>query len=91
MILYHRKKYKQNPRETFRLFKTPANAFTNNFIFTDNEIWQEADYIIVVKVTSKTYVENLVLREVLYTKQFKYSPVFHPRDRLQKTYDNMTE
>lgn len=33
----------QDPRETFQLFKMP---FTNNFIFTNNEIWQEADDII---------------------------------------------
>jgi len=40
MLLYHRNKYKQNPRETFQLFKTP---FTKSLFFTDNEMWHEAD------------------------------------------------
>lgn len=61
-LLYQKKKYEQNLKETFQLFITP---FTNNFIFNDNEIWQEADYIIVVEVTSKTYVQNLVFRDTM--------------------------
>lgn len=43
MLLYHRNKYIENPRETLQLFKTP---FNNNFFFTDNEIWQETDDIL---------------------------------------------